>query len=448
MPEDSLLFHKWTETCRAAPQARVLADAASGRTWMREELATAAQAWSEQHRSSAAHQVVALGEPNGVEWLQVFLGLLGCSAVVAPLEPGEPLAAQQATARSIGAAWLWRDGQLISLGETRPPRADGRRLIKLTSGSTGTPRPLVFTDAEMLADGRQISEAMGIRPDDVNLGLIPWGHSYGLGNLIVPLLLQGTGIIYGMAPLPHAIGAACEQWQPTIFPAVPALLRALAESSVPPAQLASLRTVISAGAPLAPEIAQTFQNKFNRKIHSFYGSSETGGMSYDVSGDSAALGRGVGQPIPGVHFEFEQGRRFTVTSPAVFTIGNRRRGRHRLADLGQLSETGELVLLGRTGRFVKIAGRRLNLAEVEHALKQVSGVADAFVVTHAERADALAAAVSSARTPAEIREELRTRLASWKIPKKILALPQFPLTLRGKTDTRQLRQLLSQPSEQ
>lgn len=447
MSEESLLFRSWTETYRAAPHARVLVDAASGRIWTREELATAAHAWSEQHGAIAAHQVVALAEPNGVEWLRVFLGLLECSAVIAPLEPGEPLAAQQATARSIGAAWLWRDGQLATLGNARRPRSDGRRLIKLTSGSTGAPRPLVFTDAEMLADGRQIAGVMGIRSADMNLGLIPWGHSYGLGNLIVPLILQGTGIVYGAAPLPHAIAAACEQWQPTVFPAVPALLRALAESTVPAGQLASLRTVISAGAPLAPEIAQAFAQKFGRKIHSFYGSSETGGMSYDVSGDSAALGRGVGQPIPGVHFEFERGRRFTVTSPAVFTLGNRRRGRHRLADFGRLSESGELVLLGRSGRFVKIAGRRLNLAEVEHALRQVSGVEDAWVVTHAERADALAAAVCSARSPAEIREELRTRLASWKIPKRILAFPRFPLTPRGKTDARQLRELLNRPSE-
>jgi acyl-CoA synthetase (AMP-forming)/AMP-acid ligase II len=447
MPEESLLFHSWTETYRAAPHARLLVDVASGKTWTREELATAAHVWSEQHRASVAHQVVALAEPNGVEWLKIFLGLLECSAVIAPLEPGEPLTAQQATARSIGAAWLWREGQLTALEKSRRPRADGRRLIKLTSGSTGAPRPLVFTDAEMLADGRQIAGVMGIKADDTNFGLIPWGHSYGLGNLIVPLLLQGTGIVYGAAPLPHAIGSACEQWKPTVFPAVPALLRALAESTVPPEQLSSLRTVISAGAPLAPEIAQSFEKKFGRKIHSFYGSSETGGMSYDVSGDSAASGRGVGRPIPGVQFEFERGRRFAVSSPAVFTIGNRRPGRHQLADFGQLSDAGELVLLGRSGRFVKIAGRRLNLAEVEHALKQVSGVDDAFVVTHAERADALAAAVCSARSPAEIREELRTRLASWKIPKRILALPNFPLTPRGKTDARQLRELLNRPSE-
>ena len=49
-----------------------------------------------------------------------------------------------------------------------------------------------ITDAQMLADGRQICATMGIRPGDLNLGLIPFGHSYGLGNLVVPLLTQSS----------------------------------------------------------------------------------------------------------------------------------------------------------------------------------------------------------------------------------------------------------------
>src|SRR5690606_11203581 len=147
-------------------------------------------------------------------------------------------------------------------------------------GSTGQPRALFFTDAEMLADGRQLCAAMGIRESDINLGLIPWGHSYGLGNLVMPLLLQGTAIVSGTAPLPHAMAAVIAQTKPTIFPAVPALLRALADSTATAGQLASLRTIISAGAPLEAEIAQRFTDKFARKIHNFYGSSETGGISY------------------------------------------------------------------------------------------------------------------------------------------------------------------------
>ena len=219
-------------------------------------------------------------------------------------------------------------------------------------------------------------------------------------------------------------------------------------SDVPPAQLASLRTIISAGAPLAPEVAQAFMARFGRKIHNFYGSTETGGIAYDPSGDAALTGRSVGLPLPGVRIEFGRGGRFAVESEAVFTLGNRRRsgagwGVHSPADRGALNADGEIVLLGRAGRFVKIGGRRLNLAEIEQALKQVAGVRDAFVVAHAERADALAAVLATDHSADVIRTALRERLASWKIPKKLVLLPVFPITPRGKTDTAKLRHMLS-----
>jgi acyl-coenzyme A synthetase/AMP-(fatty) acid ligase len=142
-----------------------------------------------------------------------------------------------------------------------------------------------------------------------------------------------------------------------------------------------------------------------------------------------------------------RGGRFSVESGAVFTLGNRQRGAsgsgvHRPADLAAITPEGELVLLGRSGRFVKIAGRRLNLAEVERTLKGLPGVRDAYVTAHAERADALAAAVSTDQAVDVIRAGLREHLASWKIPKKIVTLPAFPLTARGKTDTARLRDLL------
>jgi acyl-CoA synthetase (AMP-forming)/AMP-acid ligase II len=442
MPDPSSLLAAWNRTVRSGPAERVLVDASSGRTWSRAELDAAADKWCEQHAASASQRTVAIAEPNGAEWLSLLLALLKCDAVIAPLDPGDPIDVQRTIARSIRADFLWRAGSLEAMAPSWRPIRDGRRFIKLTSGSTGTPRALYFRDPELMADGRQLCAAMGITPSDLNLGLIPWGHSYGLGNLVMPLMMQGTAILYGAPPLPHAVAKAIDDWKPTVFPAVPALLRALAESEVPAERLASLRTVISAGAPLAAHVAQNFHARFRRKIHSFYGSSETGGISYDATGDSAALGRGVGTPIAGVKVEFKRGGRFTVTSDAVFTIANRRPGSHLMADVARFDESSELVLVGRAGRFVKIAGRRLNLAEVEHALKRVDGVSDAFVTSHADRADALAAAVVTLRTSDELRHELRARLAPWKLPKKILTMTTFPLTERGKTDTRQLRTLL------
>jgi acyl-coenzyme A synthetase/AMP-(fatty) acid ligase len=440
------LLSAWEATVRAAPDAIVITDAAANRQFTRGELDAAASAWCDAHGAGLSRFAVVLAEPNGPDWFRIFLGLLKADAIIVPLDPGEPVAAQVATASAVRAHRLWSQGALQPIW-TGPRVRDNRRIVKLTSGSTGIPRALAFTDAQMLADGRHICEGMSIGATDVNFGLVPFGHSYGLGNLVVPLLLQGTAIVCGAAAFPHAMSQAVAQWQPTVFPAVPALLRALAMSDVPAVHLASLRTVISAGAPLAPEVAQAFQVRFRLKIHSFYGSSETGGITYDLTGDAAASGRSVGTPLPGVQLHWHRARRFSVESAAVFTLGNRLRsaaglGLHHPADLGALTPDGELGLLGRAGRFVKIAGRRVNLAEVEHVLKALPGVRDAYVSAHPERTDALAAAVHTDVAAEAIRNGLRAQLAAWKIPKKIVALPTFPLTARGKTDTAQLRRLL------
>ncbi|MEO7413999.1 MAG: class I adenylate-forming enzyme family protein [Opitutaceae bacterium] len=431
------LLEAWNRTVTAAPDAIALIDVGANRRWTRAEIEADAQTWQSRNGMAAAAQTVAFADANGAGWLTVFLGLLKSGAVAVPLDPGEPIDAQRATAKKVGATYLWSAGELEALDARARPARDRRRLLKLTSGSTGAPRALRFTDEQMLADGRQVCAGMDIRPDDINLGLIPWGHSYGLGNLIVPLLAQGTAILFGAAPLPHAIAAAIAEWRPTVFPAVPALLRALAESSVETSALTSLRTVISAGAPLGPEVARGFREKFQRRIHSFYGSSETGGITYDPTGECAETGRSVGYPLPGVQLRFGRGKRFSVESAAVTGSGV-----FRPADRGELNDRGELVLLGRAGRMLKIAGRRLDPAEVERALRSLPGVSDAFVDSHGERTDALAAAVVSRDSAAALRELLRPRIASWKIPKKILALPEFPRTARGKADVRQLRSLL------
>lgn len=441
------LLSAWHSTLRADPAALAFVDTRAGLRLTRAELATRAASWREAFGRGLAGQTVVLAEANRPEWFQVFLGLLEAEAVVAPLDPGEPLAAQLATAAAIRAGWLWSGGELRAVAGRGKRSRDGRRVVKLTSGSTGTPRALAFTDAQMLADGRQVCAGMAIRPDDVNFGLIPFGHSYGLGNLVVPLLAQGTALVAGGGFLPQEVAETIARERPTVFPAVPALLRALVAADIAPEKLASLRTVISAGAPLAPEIAEAFWVKFGRKVHSFYGSSETGGITYDRSGDAARTGRSVGSPLPDVELVFSRAGRVVVSSPAVFTLGNRRRdarglGACRTPDITARVAGGEVALLGRAGRWVKIASRRLNLAEVERALKAVPGVREALVTVHGGRTDALAAAVATELPADAVRAALAARLAVWKVPKKLLCLPAFPLTARGKTDTTTLRRRL------
>lgn len=433
MPD--VLAH-WTRLVREAPEALALVEAGSGRTWTRAELDASALSFPDVRPGER----VTFAQPNGARWFSVFIGLIRAGAVPVSLDPAEPPASQRQLAASAGAAFAWIDDMsepICHLIGDKPVRR--AFLVKLTSGSTGQPKPLVFTHAQMLADGRQVCASMDIRPDDVNFAVIPLGHSYGLGNLVLPLLMQGTAIVCSGMPLPHVLAADIARWRPTVFPAVPALLHALAHSDLPADALSSLRTVISAGSPLSAEVAQAFHQKFNLRAHGFYGSSETGGIAYDRTGDATLSGRAVGTPMEGVTVTPARGGRIRVTSAAV-----RGRGSFSPADRVSFNEHGELVLHGRAGRLVKISGRRLDLGDFERALRALPGVRDAYASLHPDNPDQLAVVLATDLDSVALRTLLRRELASWKVPRRVVALPSFPLTARGKPDTRALQQALLQ----
>ena len=440
------LLQAWENTVRQRGSATAVTQASDGSACTFRELNARAKHWLAAQTSasgtSLAGRAVVFAAPNGTGWLEIFIGLLRAGAVIVPLDAGEPPAAQRLVAASLRAGFWWDGTRLVALAGARRFRSHAPCLIKLTSGSTGRPRPLPFTAAQLLADERQVAATMGLRPRDVNYALIPFGHSYGLGNLTLPLLVRGLPVVCGATPLPHAIAADFVRWQPTVFPSVPAVWNALAASEVPPADLASLRLAISAGAPLPPEVARRYAARFGRRLHNFYGSSETGGIAYDRTG-SATLAGGVGQPLRGVTIAMIRGERIAVSSAAVFTLGNRRArgrfGRWTPADRATIDHRGFVTLLGRRGVIVKIAGRRVNLGEVTSRLRQVAGVREAWVDIGPGPNPALGAALATERSIAELRAELQADTASWKIPKKWTVLPSLPLTARGKVDTRELR---------
>jgi acyl-CoA synthetase (AMP-forming)/AMP-acid ligase II len=433
------LVDLWAKTVSRAPRALAVIECSNALRWSRKRLADSAIAWCSglPPGLNLKGSRIVIAEPNGADWLRIFIGILLAGAIPAPVDPDEPPEAREAVARAIGASWICAGGQLRPIG---PAARIGRRdacLIKVTSGSSGFPKGFLFTHGQMAADGRQICAAMGIRESDLNLAVIPFGHSYGLGNLVMPLLIQGTAIACGSGPFPHAIASDCRKWKPTVLPAVPVLLRALGNADIPAESLVSLRMVISAGSPLPAVDARAFKDRFGRRIHGFYGSSETGGICFDRTGEATLAGRSVGTPLNGVRIVRGRARRFAVESPAVMG-----RGRHSPRDLGEISPAGELVLFGRSDRTVKIGAKRLDPAEVEVALKALPCVRDAVVIAHPGRGGSLAAAVLSAESPAAIRRALAGRLAAWKLPDRILSLPEFPVTARGKPDMRRIEALL------
>ncbi|MFH1499385.1 MAG: hypothetical protein ABII82_16365, partial [Verrucomicrobiota bacterium] len=112
------------------------------------------------------------------------------------------------------------------------------------------------------------------------------------------------------------------------------------------------------------------------------------------------------------------------------------------ADRARLGPDGRVTLLGRSGRMVKVAGRRLDAGDLENALRGLDGISDAFVAPHPDDPGQLAAVVATELKPPELRALLGARLASWKVPRRLVPVDSLPLTARGKPDGAALRALL------
>ena len=394
-----------------------------------------------------AHRLLALNLPNGVNWLVAFLACLKLKVIAVPFDPGISDAEALQYLTDLGAQALW-DGKALTQTENVKVKALRNKSIvvcKLTSGSTGNPKPLFFSSQEMLTDGESIIREMGIRADDINLGMIPWGHSYGLASVVYPLLLQGTRATWTNSPYPADIIATCKNTGATIFPSVPTILRALNRSTNVKMELSSLRLVISAGSRLDPEIVCAFRDTFGLIPRNFYGSTETGGIAFDKSGEASISGRSVGIPFETVKIEPSRGRRFYIVGKAVYRFRNpyaRRHfeSRHLAADYGYIDSNGELVLEKRAKGLVKIGGRRINPADVESRIEDIEGVMHAIVFgIEVDNETILAAAIETIANRDDLIYEIRQSLPKRLRPKKIKCFSKFPSNQRGKVNLKKIK---------
>ncbi len=388
------------------------------------------------------HRLLLLNLSNGVEWMVSFLACLQLKMIVVPLNSGIEEKEAMSLLKNLRAQVIW-DGKILRKqgdAKTRVFRNKKVVLGKLTSGSTGKPKLLLFSDSEMVADGENIIRAMKILGKDVNLGSIPWGHSYGLGNIVYPLLIQGTGATWTDTPFPSEIADTCAMTKATVFPTIPTVLRALSRSDCDQEKFSSLKLVISAGARLEPEIAEGFWDRFGIVPRNFYGSTETGGICFDETGEAALSGRSVGKPFEGVRILETRGKRFYVEGEAVFRFGNRNAvegllSKHLVADYGYIDFRGELVLEKRAKGLLKIGGNRINPSDIESRLERLALVKEAIVFgVEIDQETVLATAVESTAPREDVMREIRRSLPKKMRPKKLICFEAFPATRSGKVN--------------
>jgi acyl-CoA synthetase (AMP-forming)/AMP-acid ligase II len=321
--------------------------------------------------------------------------------------------------------------------------------LKLTSGTTNTPRAVRFRAHQLVADCTNICETMGITSDDLNFGVVPFSHSYGFSNLLTPLLCRGVPLVASEDRMPRAMLSHLECTGATVFPGMPVFFDKLAalENITP---LSDLRLCISAGAPLPSLVAKTFFHRFDQKIHTFYGSSECGGIGYDASSEPRFECGFAGQPLKGVEITPEPGegaQRIVVRGPAVAdgyfpsadeeTLGG---GRFIPGDLIRWSECG-MFIEGRASDIINIAGRKLNPAEIEGRISAFPGVRQVVVfgVPSALRGEEpIACVAGEGLDRTALQRFCQMQLSQWQIPRDFWIVPEIPANERGKISRRAL----------
>jgi long-chain acyl-CoA synthetase len=315
--------------------------------------------------------------------------------------------------------------------------------VKLTSGSSGSPRGVLVTSEALAVDEAQLWNSMGLTLDDRLLTSIPLTHSYGFSSLLLPCLMRGVPLVIPDQLGPLTALHAAEICHATFFPTVPAFLAGLNKMTAPPPLAASIRLVIAAGALLTPAVAKSTHQRFGRKVHVFYGASESGGICFDRIGDAALRGS-VGTPIEGVALQLSEDRQLIVRSAAVASgyhpVANPRLadGRFVTGDLARLHDTA-VFLEGRADDLINVKGKKVAPREVEAVIAQLPGVEEVVVfgiVTDdgSSLVRAVIACPAGGLSYDQVVAHCRSELAEHKVPRSVAIVPELPRTERGKLD--------------
>ena len=413
--------------------------------------------------------VIAIQIGNHEDWPSILIACLRTHLVVLPLEQSVNDQQRNATLELCKAGAVVSavpsgaapDISRLRTADATPDWGENPpSLLKLTSGTTAAPRAIRFRSHQLLADCNQICDTMKITGADLNFGVIPISHSYGFSNLLTPLIARGVPMVLSRDRTPRAILSDLARSNATVFPGMPVFYQTFCEMDYVPA-LPKLRLCISAGAPLPRTVAKKFREKFNLPIHSFYGSSECGGICYDRETTNEVEGF-VGQPMAGVGIELLEPNasacQVQVRSAAVgdgyFPEPDEEKlgdGAFVPDDLLARDDSG-FKIVGRISDVINVAGKKVNPEEVEAHLLRFSGVRQAVVFGRPAAAGVLrneevAACVAGSRhlTEEGLLRFCRTALSAWQVPKRIFVVDAIPMNERGKISRRDLARRFSTP---
>jgi acyl-coenzyme A synthetase/AMP-(fatty) acid ligase len=323
------------------------------------------------------------------------------------------------------------------------PAVDARMhaVSLLTSGSTGAPQPHAKRWETLVGDVavavERLSSLLG-RPSLAGLTLVatvPVQHSYGLESSVLLALLGGAAFESGRPFFPADVARTLESVpHPRALVTTPFHLKTLLLSGIalPPVDL-----ILSATAPLSPQLAAQAEQMLGGVLIEIYGSTESGQVATRRTTQSEVW-ENFGQIR--VHAEPGEGdapERFIFSGDFVPEPTP-------MADVLELLDARRFRLLGRANDLIHVAGRRSSLGHLNYHLNSIPGVEDGAFWLPDDVADGVVRPVAFVVAPTlsagEIIAALRQRLEAVFVPRRVVQVKGFPREGTGKLTARALRE--------
>lgn len=357
------------------------------------------------------------------------------------------------------------------LSEPVPHPITTPALLQYTGGTTGTPKGVILTHADLGTNARQILAIVNetAATEHSFIALLPFFHVYGLATgIIIPAALAATTL-----PLPRYVPQdvlrLIDRHRPSIFPGAPAVYASLLQQkSLTDHDLSCIRLCISGSAPLPPDIFRRFQELTGAVILEGYGLTEASPITHINPRDPRRQKTGsIGLPLPGTDARIVDadkggaplppGREgeLIVRGPQVMrgywrkpedTAATLRDGWLYTGDIAVMDEDGYFFIRDRKKDLVLVGGYNVYPREVEETLREYPGVQEAVCIGIREglRGESLKAYVTPkpgvTLRRADIIAWCRRKLASYKVPRLVEFRDDLPRSSVGKVLRRALRE--------
>ena len=449
---------------------------------------------------------VALVLPNGPEMATAFLAVASCASCT-PLNPEyttedfefllDDLQARalivlagsdspaQAVARRLGIQvveinvnpnvpaghfTLSNEGRLPIHGLPDLARADDIALVLYTSGTTGNPKQVPLTHANLCASAYHIAATLQLSSADRCLNIMPLFHIHGLAAAVLATLAGGGSVACTNGLTGDHFFEWLEALRPTWYTCVPAMHQAIlagADARSEAIRRNPLRFIRSSSAPLPPLVMAALECCFNAPVIEAYGMTEA---AHQISSNPLPPGvrkpGSVGLPAgPEVAIANDAGKLLTRGERGEIVIrganvvasnngnpepntGASTHGWFHTGDQGWLDADGYLYITGRLKEMINRGGEKISPREIDAAIESHPGVraAATFGIPHPTLGEEVVAAVVTngdvAVTESSIINQVRQRMGAKRVPRRIYFVDQLPRTDSGKVRRSELPRLL------